>query len=394
MKICFLCNEYPPARHGGVGIATRTIGRAMVEAGHQVRVIGLNWENSDSPRVESDHGVKVWRLKTHKSFLGWVRSRRLLYQTVAAWAQSGAIDLLEVPDYEGFAAAWPALSVPLVTRLHGTASYFASELGRKPRPSSFLLERSALRRSDFLSSCSSYTAERTRELFRLGSREIKVLYNPVRTEAQSESSARDPDQVVFSGTLTPKKGIISLIQAWPSVLEGCPKARLDVFGKPGRTDAGKPMEEFLISTLPPSTRHTVHFHGHVESRRLQSAFRSAAVAVFPSYAEAFALAPMEAMAEGCPTIYSRRASGMELIQHGQNGLLVNPDNVPEIGRSIVEVLQSPSLGLAIGEAGRKHIEACFSLSAMLPKYVEFYLDCIRWFRDRHSAGSTGRRHAA
>src|SRR6478752_6777543 len=74
MKICFLCNEYPPVRHGGVGIATRTIGRAMVEAGHQVRVIGLNWENSDSPRVESDHGVKVWRLKTHKSFLGWVRS--------------------------------------------------------------------------------------------------------------------------------------------------------------------------------------------------------------------------------------------------------------------------------------------------------------------------------
>lgn len=394
MKMCFLCNEYPPAKHGGVGIATRTISRALVEAGHQVRVIGLNWEATDSPRVESDRGVKVWRLKTHKSFLGWVRSRRLLYRTVASWAQSGAIDLLEVPDYEGFAAAWPALSVPLVTRLHGTASYFASELGRKPRPSSFLLERAALRRSDFLSSCSSYTAERTRELFRLGDREIKVLYNPVRTETELENSVRDPDQVVFSGTLTPKKGIISLIQAWPSVLERCPKARLDVFGKPGRTDSGEPMEAFLTSTLPPNIRHTVHFLGHVESRRLQSAFRSAAVAVFPSYAEAFALAPMEAMAEGCPTIYSRRASGMELIEHGQNGFLVNPDNVPEIQRFIVDVLQNPSLGHAMGEAGRKHIEGCFSLSAMLPRYVDFYLDCLRSFRDPNSARSTGRRRAA
>ena len=29
MHICFLCNEYPPARHGGVGSFTQTLARSL-----------------------------------------------------------------------------------------------------------------------------------------------------------------------------------------------------------------------------------------------------------------------------------------------------------------------------------------------------------------------------
>jgi glycogen synthase len=385
MKICFLCNEYPPARHGGIGSATRTLGRALVEAGHEVRVLGLDSTDASLRRVEVDHGVKVWRQRTPKSFLGWIRSRHSLYRTVLAWAQSRAIDILETPDYQGFAAAWPGLCVPIVTRLHGSASYFAAEMGKKPDRPSFLLERASLQRSDFLSSCSRYTAERTRQLFRLRSREIRVLYNPVTVAPHTPDSPRNCDQVIFSGTLTPKKGIISLIRAWPLVLERRPRAQLHVFGKAGRTDTGAPMESFLISCLPFNVRHTVHFYGHVDSRRLRSAFQTSTVAVFPSYAEAFALAPMEAMAEACPTIYSRRASGTELIQHEQNGLLTDPDDPPDIASKIVQVLDNPVLASVLGEAGRKHVESHFSLPALLPQNVDFYRDCIRSFRDRHLA---------
>src|SRR5215467_6645136 len=36
MKICYLCNEYPPAPHGGIGSVTQVLGRALADAGHQV----------------------------------------------------------------------------------------------------------------------------------------------------------------------------------------------------------------------------------------------------------------------------------------------------------------------------------------------------------------------
>ncbi len=41
MHVAFICNEYPPGVHGGIGAVTRTYARALVEAGHRVTVIGV-----------------------------------------------------------------------------------------------------------------------------------------------------------------------------------------------------------------------------------------------------------------------------------------------------------------------------------------------------------------
>ncbi len=65
--------------------------------------------------------------------------------------------------------------------------------------------------------------------------------------------------------------------------------------------------------------------------------------MFPSYAEAFALAPLEAMAAGCPTVYSQRGSGPELIENNRDGLLVEPDQPGEIAETIIRVLEDNNL---------------------------------------------------
>jgi glycogen synthase len=41
MHVCFLCDEYPPCQHGGVGAMVQALGRALVERGHRVTVVGL-----------------------------------------------------------------------------------------------------------------------------------------------------------------------------------------------------------------------------------------------------------------------------------------------------------------------------------------------------------------
>jgi len=57
----------------------------------------------------------------------------------------------------------------------------------------------------------------------------------------------------------------------------------------------------------------VHFKGHVSQETLFTQLAGAVAAVFPSYSECFALAPMEAMAAGCAVINTSRASGAELV---------------------------------------------------------------------------------
>src|SRR3981081_1668823 len=89
MRICFICNEYPPARHGGIGTLTRTLARALVQAGNQVRVVGFCSEKEVAPEMETDCGVSVHRFKISCRPLEWVRARYFLYTIVRRWAQEG-----------------------------------------------------------------------------------------------------------------------------------------------------------------------------------------------------------------------------------------------------------------------------------------------------------------
>jgi glycosyltransferase involved in cell wall biosynthesis len=118
---------------------------------------------------------------------------------------------------------------------------------------------------------------------------------------------------------------------------------------------------------------------------LFEAYRTAGAAVFPSYAEAFAVAPLEAMAAGCPTIFTQRGSGPELLTHGREGLLVDPDNSGDIAESILRLLRNPSFAQEIGEAGRARIQQVFSIDRLVSQNVAFYERCVSDFRAKASS---------
>src|SRR6185369_3321647 len=97
MRVCFLCNEYPPGPHGGIGTCTQTLGRALTAAGHRVRVIGAYPPDHPGVPHEIDEGVEVWRLRDGVRRPGKALVRHRLFRTVARWARSGEIDLVEAP---------------------------------------------------------------------------------------------------------------------------------------------------------------------------------------------------------------------------------------------------------------------------------------------------------
>ena len=382
MHLCFVCPEYPPGPHGGIGTVTQLLARGLVQAGHRVRVIGICSKDCPASDYEEDHGVRVWRLREPPVRLGWILARHRMWRQIARWCRREMIDVVEVPDWQGWAAGWPRLPVPVVARLHGSASYFAAELGTSLKWTARYLERASLRRADFWCSASRYTADKTPLAVRLPSRSATILYNPVEIRSGENDVFRTKNEVVFTGTLTPKKGIQTLIEAWPRVRDKCPDAELHLYGKDGRTSDGQSMTAFLGQRLEGRTRASVHFHGHAGRAKILEALQRASVAVFPSYAEAFALAPMEAMACGCPTIYSQRTSGPELIEHGHTGWLVPPDQPPWIADSITRILKDDRLAAQLGAAGRQHVQQNFSVDRLVAQNVDFYEQAVTKFNER------------
>jgi glycogen synthase len=371
LRACFICSEYPPALHGGIGSVTQLLARGLRRRGHDVRVIGVCPAGSGELAYEEDEGVRVWRLSEPAHPGGWIAARYALYRTVRAWSRRGEIDFVEAPDWAGWTAGWAGLGVPIIVRLHGSESYFAAEMKTTAPRIIRLLERAAVRGAHARCSVSRYTASRTAELFGLPACD-PVVYNPVEI-AEAPPAPRSRHRVVFSGTLTRKKGIFALLRAWPAVLATVPDARLHLYGKAVDTagSAGPPATEVIAAAGP-----SVVWHGHVARPALLEALRAARAAVFPSYAEAFAMAPLEAMACGCPTIYTRRGSGPELAEDGREALLVDPDDPEELARAMVSLLTDDALAHRLGTAGRAAVRGRFSLDALVRQNESFFRSCL------------------
>ena len=105
---------------------------------------------------------------------------------------------------------------------------------------------------------------------------------------------------------------------------------------------------------------------------------SSSVAVFPSFAESFGIAPIESMVCECPTIYSKFGP-VPFIIDGIDGLLIDPDNPAEIAVAIQTLLTNPILSSRIGQLGRQKIETSFSKEIMTQQSLEFYQKCIQKF---------------
>jgi glycosyltransferase involved in cell wall biosynthesis len=399
MNILYLCDEYPPGPHGGIGTYVQLIARQMVKLGHKVTVAGLYGRGYGGVDEFEDEGVKVFRYRwgidgklfeNQQSLSARVINRVLLDAGITQWdiikslaiyqkkleyiIISGQIDIIEMPDYNDYIrfcssyVPFPELSVPVVVKLNGSITYFNEEAGKPVAPHVLKMEQHILNSAAAVSSASSYTAGKSAGYLSYN-KIIKVLYNGIDTNIAVESNAmRAPKQVIFTGSLVQKKGVFQLAKAWNIVVKEIPDARLLILGK---GPVGK-----VAAFLQGPTKSNVIFKGHVDKDELYACLAHSAVAVFPSYAEAFALAPLEAMAFGTAVINSNLTSGPELIDDGVNGLLIDPDNVEQLASAIITLLNEPEKRLQLALAGNEKVKQCFDINIVAKQTLQFYQEIL------------------
>jgi glycosyltransferase involved in cell wall biosynthesis len=94
--------------------------------------------------------------------------------------------------------------------------------------------------------------------------------------------------------------------------------------------------------------------------------------------EGLGVAVIEALAAGLPTIASRVGGIPELIEEGKAGILVPPQDAESLSRSLLHLLDNPSLARQLGRAGqmfaRKHLDVSTMAQANEALYLELLAD--------------------
>jgi hypothetical protein len=177
-------------------------------------------------------------------------------------------------------------------------------------------------------------------------------------------------RVLAVGRLLPQKGFDRLLQAWPSVLDAHPDARLDVLGEGPDRDLLQSMADDLgIST-------SVTLHGLVDRGTVPDFLVQSTLVVAPSRHEGMPYALLEAAALCRPVVASRTGGIDEVVVDGETGILVDQPTMDEdpstLGHAITRVLDDPSLARRLGSAGRARVELYFSVDACARAYDRVY----------------------
>jgi glycosyltransferase involved in cell wall biosynthesis len=149
------------------------------------------------------------------------------------------------------------------------------------------------------------------------------------------------DLIILSvGRLSHEKRTGVLLDAFARISRARPGARLVVVGE------GPARREFE-RTAPVGTA----FVGEARGRELAALYASADLFCFPSTTDTFGQVLLEAGASGLPVVAAAAGGALELVQHGENGLLVPPDEPGLLAAALLELAESPARRAAFGAAG-------------------------------------------
>ena len=105
------------------------------------------------------------------------------------------------------------------------------------------------------------------------------------------------------------------------------------------------------------------------------------VLALPSLSEGLSNVVLEAMAAYVPVVATAVGGTPEIIDDGVTGLLVPPRRAPALAQAISSLLADPERRRVMGEAGRRHVEARFSLEAMVRATEQLYMRLLHDARD-------------
>jgi glycosyltransferase involved in cell wall biosynthesis len=92
--------------------------------------------------------------------------------------------------------------------------------------------------------------------------------------------------------------------------------------------------------------------------------------------EPFGLVIIEGMASGIPVVASNQGGTLEIIEHGKDGFLVNPEETDTLAKRIIELLRDRSLRSKFAEAARKKVVEQFSINNFTSEFQKIYLEVL------------------
>ncbi len=200
---------------------------------------------------------------------------------------------------------------------------------------------------------------------------LSVIYNTVRMEPflavppGVPASRPYPGPVITNvARLSPQKAQHLLLEAAQIVVAKHPTARFLIVGK-GHLEAALRQQ---VQALGLSQHVVLTGMRH----DIPAILGQSDIFVLSSKWEGFPLSAVEAMAAARPVVVTDVGGNRELVEPGQSGLIVPPDDVHALADGLLALLSNEPMRGALGAAARQRVQRLFSIERFIQQYETLY----------------------
>jgi len=196
--------------------------------------------------------------------------------------------------------------------------------------------------------------------------------------ALRRSLGLDPDAILLGcfGRIRPSKGTDLFVEAMCRILPDHPKAQGIVMG--GVTDKFGSFAQTLKDRIADAgLTDRLRILPEDKGWTIAPWFQAIDLYIAPQRSEGFGLTPLEAMSCGVPCIATRVGAFEEIVQDGETGRLIPPEDPAELEGAIRTALQTPSTLKEWASACRPRAEAHFKIEHEAAALTAIYRDLLK-----------------
>ena len=362
MKILQGCVRYPPAP-GGAETVVKAYSEGLRDIGHDVEVVTTDLY-TETPFVKKKmpsvvNGVNVTR---HKAYTVSGEAHYVLAPGMVQSFLSKNADVIHTHSYGYFQnhAGWIRerfQSTPWVITPHFHPSWSMWGGSKRKTLREFydtVIGKGTLEAADLITCVSKH--ERDMLVSEIGLKEdnIKIIYNGINWADWSSVPNKEVFRkqyptisekfVLFAGRLATNKGLSDLISAMQLI----DKKSVDLVITGADMGLGKQLEKEASDKGV-----TIHRLGHIDDETYRSVLAAAEMLVLPSEYEAFGIVLLEAAAAKTAVIGTNVGGIPEAMSPGNNGLIVEYNDVNNLAKSIAILLEDEKMSKEMGNSGRE-----------------------------------------
>lgn len=218
---------------------------------------------------------------------------------------------------------------------------------------------------------SDFAANYIRERFPAVVAKVHRVYNGLDLRRFQPAAIRsDPPRIISVGRLIEKKGFRNLIAAC-ALLRGAGRAfHCEIIGD------GPLLDDLSAKILANQLEDHVQLVSTLSQFKIAKRLAAATIFVLPCIKESgggmdnLPTVIMEAMASGLPVISTATAGVPEMVDAGETGLLVPPDDPSALAEAIATLISQPDEARRLGARGRERAAEKFSIETNVKALVE------------------------